>query len=153
MKKHLLFIVVFCYAARLYAQNTEQNKNAIVYVLPADVSELLSRNLGQEKGICFYLSRVNDNYRISLHRIRDIDARYRNFKNNSRELFLNKKFYPIFFDLDSDFSTAGKSKKDLIRFTKGERVDTPPILAEQKSLFVEFNTEGKVIRYQVAPIP
>ena len=153
MKKHLLLIVVFCYTARLYAQNTEHNKNAIVYVLPADVSELLSRNLGQEKNICFYLSRVNDNYRISLLRIGDVDGRYHNLRNNSRELFLGKKFYPIFFDLDNDFSTAGKSKKELVRFAKGEPVNTPSLLPEQKAFFVEFNAGGKVIQNRLVPVP
>jgi hypothetical protein len=73
MKKYtLLFFIFFC-SIRLYAQNTEHNKNAIVYVLPTDVSDLLSQNIGQEKRICFYLSRINNNYRISLPHINDAE--------------------------------------------------------------------------------
>jgi hypothetical protein len=141
--RNSLFVMIFAFTSgcatnegRLY--NTPHN--SICFVLPNNISSLFKDSLNDSS--YFYLSSDSNYY--SLY-IGAGDNKYAHKTN--RKIFINGKFYPLFFDYDMSFGTNATTKGSIKHYSEEKFLKPGQPIPIKEGLYVEFRkSDFEIIR-------
>lgn len=109
MKKALFLIVLTVLSCK-----TVKQQDSIVYILPNNVIKTLEQRInGRYDKIYFRLSNNGDNYSIYYSYINNNSMISAWVKNTNRKILIDKKLYPLIFNLDESLGTTDSYSKIL----------------------------------------
>jgi len=144
--RQLLFFTVFSLFWKVpLAQNDTLQRESIIYMLPGGIDAYLEKGINSQDSIFFYLCNSGNQYLVYAVKLNENDPCKEWVKSTTRELMLNKTFYPLIFDHDLEFSAFRMSNSPLGRLIKAKRKLGKDLIANRAISFVKFTLDGKVL--------
>lgn len=140
----ILFLSASCNSKNIVTQ-VPQDSNAIIYVLPLPVNNLLEKFARTNDGkVYFCLDKKSDYF--ELHGIK-IDKKILDVyaERTNRRIFLNGSFYPLMFEMDITFGTGD----NVIELTEKYKKEKYPLISKPLTIhegyFIKFKSNGEVV--------